>query len=203
MPAMRSANGRDPARVTGGREPVVHCRPDLAPLDGRRAGSMMPGDQQQQPVSAVNRKLKRAIDRVPCAVEVHAVQVEDAVGFDRSRSQPSVPSSVERRSRLRHRRLNRFWLWPQGWSRKRLLRSGLLWLRIWRGRSCLDLLTRERRNRRRDPGPECRLFRAERPHARQRPSVAAPAPARSRTFRRRCWWPRVRRPRRCRSGWRP
>jgi hypothetical protein len=91
---MRSADCGDLPGVAGGGEPVMHCSADLAALHRWSAGPVMPRDKQQQPLPAVNGKLERAIDRVPSAVEVHPVKIEDPVRLDGSRPKPAIPSAV-------------------------------------------------------------------------------------------------------------
>jgi len=51
-------------------------------LDRRIAGAMVTSDQQNDPFSSSNRPLEAAVDRRPGLVEIHAVKIEHAVGFD-------------------------------------------------------------------------------------------------------------------------
>ena len=63
-------------------KPVVHGRADFAALHRRVTRTMMAGDQQQNALTAPDRVLESTVDRAPCAVEVHAMQIEHAVGLD-------------------------------------------------------------------------------------------------------------------------
>jgi hypothetical protein len=68
---------------------------DTAAPDRRRAGAMMSGDQQNDPVARVNRLLENIVDRTPRGVERHPVQVERPVRLGRARAEPPVPARVE------------------------------------------------------------------------------------------------------------
>src|SRR5690349_12187303 len=82
-------------------KPVVDGRADLAALERRVARAVMPGDQQHDALALVNRPLERAVDRAPGRVEVHSVQVDNAVRLDRTGAELSVPAGVEgARSRI-------------------------------------------------------------------------------------------------------
>ena len=52
MPPVGAAHCRDRGRVTRSRKPVVNRSADLAALHGWLAGTMMTGDQKQDPVAA-------------------------------------------------------------------------------------------------------------------------------------------------------
>lgn len=71
--------------------------PDSSPLERRIAPSFMAGDEEQDPVSGTNRALQRAVDRLPCAVEAVAVQIERSVGLDPAAAQAPIPSAIKRR----------------------------------------------------------------------------------------------------------
>jgi hypothetical protein len=101
MTAMRSPDRGDAPGVSRSREPVMNGCPDLAPLHGRLAGAMVTRDQQQDAISAVDRLIETAIDRVPGAVESHSVKVQCAIGLDIARSEAPVPSPVERHAVVR------------------------------------------------------------------------------------------------------
>jgi hypothetical protein len=75
----------------------MNCGPDLAALNGRVARAMVAGDQQYNALIARYGLFKRAVDRLPRRVQVHAVKIEDAVGFDGAAAQPFVPAAVQRR----------------------------------------------------------------------------------------------------------
>jgi hypothetical protein len=113
MTSMRSADGRNPPRVAGGREPVMNGSADLAALDGRLPWTVVASDQQDHAISAFDCALQPSVNRLPCAVEVHAVKVEDPVGLDCTGAETSVPVAIERCAgldlsrRSRPRRSNR------------------------------------------------------------------------------------------------
>ena len=92
---MRASNGGDLRRITGGGQPVVDGSADPPALHRWVARPMMAGDQQHNTVAGADRLLERAVDRGPCAVEIQAVQVDDAVGLDGARAKAPVPASVE------------------------------------------------------------------------------------------------------------
>ena len=77
-------------------KPIVNGRTDLAALDGRLAGSMMAGDQQQNTITAGDGLLEAAVDRRPGAIEGQSVKVEHTVRIHRTAAEPVVPSAVER-----------------------------------------------------------------------------------------------------------
>lgn len=70
MPAVRTAHGGNARSVAGSREPVMDRGSDLAALDRRLAGTVMPGYQQQDSVSPGDSLLKAAVDGCPGAVEI-------------------------------------------------------------------------------------------------------------------------------------
>jgi len=192
---MRASNGGDLRRVAGCGQPVVDGSADPPALHRRVARPMMAGDQQDDTVAGADRLLERAVDRGPCAVEVQAVQVDDAVGLDRTCAQAFVPAAVERL--VRDGDGSRAGFRPSGRRRRcSPLSSGR---RLFNGLR-RDLLPRERRYRRRDTGPELRFVRAERAHGRPHPSAEGARPGQTRTCRRRCASPPRPRPNMCRRG---
>ena len=62
----------------------MHRGPYLPALNRCVTRTMMARNQQQHALTAADRFLQSAVDRLPCAVEVHAVKVEDTVGLDGS-----------------------------------------------------------------------------------------------------------------------
>lgn len=92
---MRRSNGGNPARVTRRREPVVNSRPDLPALNGRLSGAMVSGNQQDDPISLLDRPFETPVYRTPCTVEIHPVKIEDPVGCNGSRAETPVPMPVE------------------------------------------------------------------------------------------------------------
>src|SRR4051794_36371845 len=78
-----------------GGPPVVDGGAELAALDGRLAGAMMPSDQQQNAVTPRDRLLQTEVDRRPGAVQVQSVKVEDTVGLGAPGGKLPVPAAVE------------------------------------------------------------------------------------------------------------
>src|SRR5690349_32811 len=93
---MSGADGGDFAGVARGCEPIVDRGADGAAADRRLARALVAGDQEDKAIAARNRLLERTIDRTPCAVEAHSVEVDDAVGLHASAPQATVPAAVER-----------------------------------------------------------------------------------------------------------
>lgn len=77
-----TADGGDLRSMPRGGEPVMDGSPDAAALHGRLSRSAMAGDQQDEALSPGGGLLEAAIDCGPGRVEVHAVQVNDAVGLN-------------------------------------------------------------------------------------------------------------------------
>ena len=195
MPPMGATNGRDTARVSRRRKPVVNGRTDLPALHRRLAGPVMPGDQQQHSVSPRDCSLEPPVDCPPGLVEVHPVKVEDTIRRDRARTQAPVPASIQGGfgagpprglSLARHDGLRG--------NRSRRVRRPLL------NRRLRVPFARERLDRRRHPRPQRGLLRAERPHGPPRPSATRSGLRRNRTCRPRWRLPRDLRPRTCRTG---
>ena len=84
VPRMRSADRGNARGVAGHGQPVVHRGADLASLDRRLTRPVVAGDEKDEPVACIFRPLEGKVDRPPCAVESVAVQVDDAVGLDRT-----------------------------------------------------------------------------------------------------------------------
>ena len=105
MTSVRASNGRNVPGVSGGREPIVHGRANFPSLHRRFTRTMMSGNQQQNPVAAVDRLFETSVDGLPCTVQSHAMEIEHAVGLDIAGSQTSVPSAVQRPSMV--------WLLPR------------------------------------------------------------------------------------------
>jgi hypothetical protein len=93
---MRAANRGDSRGVTRCGQPVVDRGADAASLDGLIARPMVAGDEKHDPVAGADCLVQSEVDRVPGAIEIHAVQVEHAVRGDGSGTQPPVPRAVER-----------------------------------------------------------------------------------------------------------
>jgi hypothetical protein len=74
----------------------MHCGANPTARDGRIAGTMMPGDQQQDAIAAGDCLLKRAIDRRPRRIQIHAMEVEHTIRLDRAAAQALVPATVQR-----------------------------------------------------------------------------------------------------------
>lgn len=104
MAAVRSADRRDLRRVTRRREPVVHRGANSPALDRRIAGTMVAGDQEDEPIASRDSLFQTAVDGPPRRVEIHPVQVENPVRLNRSGADPPVPAAVERGAQMRARR---------------------------------------------------------------------------------------------------
>ena len=81
---VRAAHRGDPRSVSRDRQPVVNRGADLASLDRWLAGSMMSGDEQDEPVTGIFGPLQLEIDRPPRTIEIEAVKIDDAVGLERA-----------------------------------------------------------------------------------------------------------------------
>ena len=196
MAPMCSANRGDAPGMARCREPVVDRRADLPALNRRLTRTMVSGNQQNDPVSPGNRILEATIDRTPCLVEIHAVQIEDSVRVYGARGKPTIPASVERRPRPGPRRRS---LRSRPRRRHRYARPRWLARLFFRRLSWLPF-ARERLDRRRHPRPQRGLFRAERPHGRRHPWAAGSAPAPNQTCPPRSRLLQGPRPRTCRTG---
>lgn len=182
MTAVRGPNGRNVRSVARSREPIVDRRPDPAALNRWLAWAVMARDQQQQAVSARNSLIEASVDRCPRRIKVHAMQVDDAIRRSRPAAQLLVPASVESlfadrnglRAAGRHGALKRHSCYLLGNNSRRIF-SGFR----------NQPFPRQRPNCHRDPGPELRLFRAERAHGPRHPSARGSAPAPWPTCRRR------------------
>ena len=96
MTAVRPSDGGNFRRVPRCCHPVVNGGPDLPPPDRRLAWPVMTGDQQDYPLASIDRLFEGTVDRAPCAVEILAVKVDDAVGLDGAAAQPPIPAAIER-----------------------------------------------------------------------------------------------------------
>jgi hypothetical protein len=72
---------------------------DRAAPDRRLAGAFVAGNEEHDAIARRNRMIERAVDRAPCRIEAHSVQVDDAVGLDAPAAKPAVPAAVQSRSR--------------------------------------------------------------------------------------------------------
>lgn len=82
MTAMGPSHGSDFRSVARDSEPVVDGSADAAPLDRRIAGPLMAGDQEDDAFAVNDRLLQRPVDRLPGAIEVVTVEIDDPVGAD-------------------------------------------------------------------------------------------------------------------------
>lgn len=96
MAAVCPADGSNVARVARRRQPVMHCRTDLSPLNRRFAGTMVSGDQQDQAVARPNGVFEAPINCAPGPVKTHAVKVDGPVRLDRTAPQFLVPAPIQR-----------------------------------------------------------------------------------------------------------
>ena len=79
----------------------------------------MPGDEENDAVSARNCLLKRPVDCAPGAVESHSVKIDGAIWLESAAAKLAVPGSVERSPEsLLHLRS----CWTLSRSRRRLSR---------------------------------------------------------------------------------
>ena len=92
MPAMGAPDRGDLPSVAGGREPIVDCGANAPALHRRVAWAGVASDQQQHPLGVNERIFERAINGLPGALEIMAVQVDDPVGLDVARAQPAIPA---------------------------------------------------------------------------------------------------------------
>ena len=95
MPPVCGANGCDPVRVSGHRQPVVHRGPDLTPLHRWFARPMVTGNQQHHSIPCRNGQLECPIQRIPSFLEAVAVKVECAINSNGAASQPPLPVTVK------------------------------------------------------------------------------------------------------------
>ena len=157
MPSMRLTDRSDPRRMSRYGQPIVDRGANPPALDRRITFSGMAGDQQQDPFAARDRGFERAVDRLPRLVEIVAMEIEDPVGLNRAALEPPIPTAVERvgdhPARRRRSRQSAGWWWSGlGLGRSRYVRSR------WRLSTFdLDLVARQRANRRGHPRPQ-RLF---------------------------------------------
>ncbi len=73
----------------------MHRPANPAALDRRITRAMMPRNQQQEAVAASDRLLQSSIDRPPCKVEVHPVEVEHPIRINKAAPKALVPASIE------------------------------------------------------------------------------------------------------------
>ena len=99
MPLVSCSDGSNVAGMSRCREPVMDGGPDGAPPHRKLAGSLVPGDQQQEALASRYCPVERSIDCPPRTIEAHSMKIDDAVGLDRSIAQAPIPAAVERRSR--------------------------------------------------------------------------------------------------------
>jgi hypothetical protein len=107
MTPVSPSNGSNSGRMARRRQPVVHRSPDLSALDRWLARPMMAGDQEHHSLASSDCPIEDMIDRVPGAIQGHAVKVQDSVRFDVAGPELLVPTAIERsRMMLRVRRLS-------------------------------------------------------------------------------------------------
>ncbi len=197
------ANRRDLTGMPGGGKPVADGRPDRTPLAGF-LGRRLARDQEQQTGAAGDRLFELPVDKVISGGEVVAVEIQGQIGLNETARQSSVPAPIKRRTWARRARTGG--CRHRGNVRANSGRSAALGLAFWgarRGRSSgegtdrfhdpapkLCLVSVETSNHRRGCGRACRAEAAD------RPSPLPTCRQRSRRLVRR-------RPRRCRTGWRP
>jgi hypothetical protein len=99
MARMGAADSGNSPGVARRCKPVVHRCANLSPLDRRLSGAVMAGDQEHEAISGIGSAFQSGIDRVPCAVEIEPVKIDDAIGLDASGAELAIPCAVERGSR--------------------------------------------------------------------------------------------------------
>jgi len=96
--AVGAADCGDVRRVARGGKPVVHSGANGASPDGRFSRSLMAGDEEDDAIAMSDRAVQLAVDRTPCAVEGHSMQIDDAIGLDIAAAEALVPASVQGRT---------------------------------------------------------------------------------------------------------
>jgi hypothetical protein len=76
--------------------PVVDRRSDRPAANRRFPLSVVAGDEQQQPIAALDRGVQRAVNSLPGPVQAHPVKVDDSIGLDGAVGQAPVPAAVKR-----------------------------------------------------------------------------------------------------------
>lgn len=92
---VRAANRGDPRGMTGRSQPVVDRSAYPPALHRRLARPLMAGNQEDEPVAGVDRPFERKVDRLPCTIEIVAVQVDHPVGLDRPAPKLPLPAGIE------------------------------------------------------------------------------------------------------------
>ena len=87
-----AADCGDVRRVARGGKPVVHSGANGASPDGRFSRSLMAGDEEDDAIAMSDRAVQLAVDRTPCAVEGHSMQIDDAIGARHRRCRGACPS---------------------------------------------------------------------------------------------------------------
>lgn len=208
MAGMGVSDGGYVAGVPRGGQPVAHGGAYSAAKDGRLPRGRLAGDEEQHPHSRRNRAVQPVVQQRISGGKVVAVKVHGHFWLDQASAKAPIPTAVQGGSRRSPRRRCRF----GGRLNARLglgpHRSSFC-LRRWWGRFSGPNL--ERLYRLDNPRPKHQLLISE-PTCRHccsrsagRPCLWAPERrrCRGRTFRPRAAPLRLRRPRRCRSGWRP
>jgi hypothetical protein len=95
MTPVRSADRRNMRRMSRRGKPVVNRRADSTALHGRVAGTVVPSNQEHHALAGDDRPLKSTVDGAPRRIEVHSVQIEDAIRLDRAAAKALVPAAVE------------------------------------------------------------------------------------------------------------
>lgn len=178
MPAMSAPNGRNFARMSRCREPIVNRGANGSSADRRLARSMVAGDEEQDPVAPRDRLLERAIDCSPGAIEAQSMEVDNTVRLERTALQAPVPASIEGRADRRPLR---------GSCARYGDALDDLGADFGVGFECCRLAiipgARERPDCRGYAGPESRFLRAERAHGPLPPWAAGHRRPRSPPFR--------------------
>ena len=196
MTSMRAPNGGNIASVARSGEPIVYGRANAAPLDRRLAWTMVTGDQKHNSVAARDCVIEATIDGVPGSVEVHAMEIDNAVRSDSAGAELLVPARVERFLANWNRPSGCDHRPRDGFYRSRRRHNFFRFYRDFR----TGFLMGQRPDRGGDARPQLRFLRAERAHERQRPWAPGSALRLKPTCRLRLRPPLGQSPRRCRNG---
>jgi hypothetical protein len=79
----------------------MNGRANAASSDGRVTRPVMTGDQENKTVARHDRPVELVVDRLPGALERHAMKIDDTVGLQCPGAQFLVPAAVERGGGMR------------------------------------------------------------------------------------------------------
>ena len=79
--AMSAPHRSDAPGMPGRGQPIVNRGPNSTPFERRLALAFVAGNQQDHALSRRDGTLECPVDRLPCPVEVMAMEIKDAVGL--------------------------------------------------------------------------------------------------------------------------